>query len=115
MDDLNPSNNTTLAVIALFTVFVWWYVASSSEATVTFPVSLKDRGLALFRKKNDDTGEGSIRPPPKKKEKFVCPFSNETTFIQESTEHLPLSPLDRFGDWTDHPQRNEVLLLLEVS
>lgn len=31
-----------------------------------------------------------------------CPFSNEVTFIQESAEHLPPTPLDLYDDWTDH-------------
>jgi len=31
-----------------------------------------------------------------------CPFSSETTFVQELAEHLPPYPLDRFADWKDH-------------
>jgi len=38
----------------------------------------------------------------RKREVAKCPFSNEVTFIQESAEHLPPSPLDLYGDWTDH-------------
>lgn len=53
-------------------------------------------------RKDDATGKDMRPRKATKKEIFVCPFSKETSFVQESVEHLPLSPLDLFYDWKDH-------------
>ena len=41
-------------------------------------------------------------PKTRKREVAKCPFSDNVTFIQESADHLPPTPLDLYEDWTDH-------------
>jgi len=42
------------------------------------------------------------KPPANRRETIKCPFSSEVSFVQETAEHLPPSPLDLYGNWTDH-------------
>ena len=52
---------------------------------------------------NERSSATTVAPTTtRKREVAKCPFSNSVTFIQESAEHLPPSPLDLYENWTDH-------------
>ena len=44
-------------------------------------------------------GKASSQP---NREIFTCPFSNESTFVTETAEHLEPSPMDQFEHWRDN-------------
>ena len=71
---------------------VWCYNAKGRQTTARSTTSTTTKSMSNNNNNNNH----------KKKEIFTCPYSQETTFVQESAPHLPLSPMDLYADWTDH-------------
>ena len=101
MANMATSSMTWLApwcVTGFCAVVVWWCLDYYFNRTIM------SRTLSLFCRQEPVGRDTRPNEPEKEKKKeiFVCPFSNESTFVQESAEHLPLSPMDLYSDWTDH-------------
>lgn len=60
------------------------------------------KGKHMMPNKKSVKSTSSSAKPSRPVQVVKCPFSSNSTFVQESAEHLPPSPLDLYGDWTNH-------------